>query len=187
MLAFGAHCLLLNPLFQIASWDATRVTLWAVVVFGLFKAAVIGSGMSAALKSRDQILFLSTLLLLDVLNCCLLGIGRHNTGIQASISSRYQYISLLCFAPFVGAVMQRAVLTVRPGYIDKMAVTCLLLAWCALLTHRWPQEIELWSAWRGTAIRNALNVQQSTFQERFAHAMLDSSRAAQLQTKYNLH
>jgi hypothetical protein len=187
ILAFGAHCLFLNPLFQIAFWDAGRVGLGAIIVFGFFKATAITAGFSAAKKSQAQLACFGTLVLLDLLSCIMLGVGRYDSGIEATVSSRYQYVSLVCLAPFLGAVMERGVLTIRPDRLEKLAAAGLLAAWCALLTYRWPDEIKAWSAWRGTEVRSALEAPVRAPQERFARATLDAARAAQLKVKYHLH
>jgi len=114
----------------------------------------------------------------------LLAVGRYSTGMQATVSSRYQYIPLLCLAPFLGAFMQT--LLARPaGRLDRIVPAALLLAWCALLFHRWPLEMKSWSSWRGTEVRNAvLSVKGS---QPFASSSQDVVHAAQLRVKYNLH
>jgi hypothetical protein len=175
----------MNPLFRIASWEMPLVGLAAALIFGCFKIATVVSGFSQIRKSREQVAFLGALLLFDVMSCALLGIGRYHTGIQATVGSRYQYCALLSLAPFLGLLMARLLVN-HSTWLDRAAATALVLAWFALSAYRWPQELKVWSAWRGTGVRNAITLKGHPIEE-FASSLQNSTRAAQLQAKYNLH
>jgi hypothetical protein len=187
VLAFGVHYMTLSPLFHIAPWVAASQTSSDVVLFGALKATVLITGLVIARPSGQQRLFLLVLLLLDLLNSCLLGIGRYDTGLPAAVSSRYQYISFVCLEPFVAIGMHRAVMRIGVISLQKIAAICILLAWSTLLANRWHGELQAWVAWRGAPARAVFNGTAPPPKGRFAYALLDYNRAAQVKMKYNLH
>lgn len=185
VLGFAAYTLFLNPLFDIVSLNVPLIGVSATTAFGLLKAAIILGGFSRVQRSRKQVAFFGALLLFDVMSCALLGVGRSNTGIAAAVGSRYQYVSLICLAPFLGVLVQ-PILRGAATRLDKIAATTMLLAWGALLTYRWPVALEAFGRQRGTMIRRAID-EPDHLQDRFAFAFANKSRAAQLKAKYNLH
>jgi hypothetical protein len=184
-LGFAGYAFLLNPSFDLASWNIGQIAISAALIFGLFKAAVILRGFSLVRGSRKQAAFLGALLLYDAINCALLGVGRYTTGTPSTVGSRYQYIPLLCLAPFLGVLMQR-ILGSAATRLDKITAVTLVLACGVLLTYKWPGQLATWSVERGTSIRRAID-KPGPPRERFAAALANSVRAAQLKAKYNLH
>jgi hypothetical protein len=182
---YGVYAFSLNPLFRIACWDQGQVGAPAAVVFGLLQGAIVLSGFAVIRKSRLQMAFMGSLLVYELLSCSLLAIGRYNTGMQSTVSSRYQYIALLGLAPFIGILLQR-ILFKPSNWLDRAAMWAVLLAWCVLLLYRWPIEINTWSIWRGTEVRKALQLSQPQ-DGPFAASTQPWGSAAELQVKYNLH
>jgi hypothetical protein len=182
LFVFSAHYLLLNPFFQIAGF--ATVGWGAACVFGLAKLSVTSTGFADTRKHR-QIAFLAALLFLDLMNAVLLGYGRYHTGLPASVSSRYQYVPLLCAAPFVGVVFARLFASWNSGKMARLAAVSAVLALCALLGWPWNAQISTWSGWRGTAVRAALA--SAPPEERIAYSLTSVVRARELQAKYNLH
>ncbi|MGA2433973.1 MAG: hypothetical protein ABSG25_01670 [Bryobacteraceae bacterium] len=179
---FGVHYLLLNPFFQIAGF---AIVGWgAVCVFGLAKLSVTSMGF-ADTRKPPQIAFLAALLFLDLMNAVLLGYGRYHTGLPASVSSRYQYVPLLCAAPFIGVVFARLFPSWNSGKMARLAAVSAVLALYALLAWPWNAQISAWSGWRGTAVRAALA--SAPPEERIAFSLTSVARARELQAKYNLH
>lgn len=179
---FGIHYLLLNPWYQILG--LTVVTWAAACALGLVKLCIFSTGFAERNGNRRHA-FLASLVCFDLLNAALLGYGRYWTGFGASIGSRYQYVPLLCAAPFVGIVFDRFVPAWREGMMARIAAVSAALTFCALLAWPWSYQTRLWSGWRGTEVRAELaNGRPET---RICYSLTTVARARELQAKYNLH
>ncbi|MBM3853655.1 MAG: hypothetical protein FJ399_10930, partial [Verrucomicrobia bacterium] len=85
----------LHRLLDSATWH------WPIVIaLAGVKAALVVLVFRRATPS--QRLLLALLLIYDLGNAALLGIGRHHTGLRAANSERYYYVALLCTLPFLG-------------------------------------------------------------------------------------
>ncbi len=151
MLRFGLHYLLLNPLKPLASGHF--VELGEVLVFGVTKIALVTWSLCWS-RGRTR-LFLGMLLLLDVGNAALLGVGRFHTGLEAATGSRYQYVSLLVFGTLVAAMYGELLRRWAPRPARAAWATVLVLVlWSGFNLRRWRSELGPWSAWRGVAGRD---------------------------------
>lgn len=185
MAQFAAAYFLLNPLY---SWVAEgAVAAGWLPVFAVIKLAVIIGGLWLSRGRMRHALWL--LLIYDLGNAALIGVGRYHTGFIAALSSRYQYSSLLAFLPFGALLVQHGWERVRSP-VDRiwaMRVTAGLLAgWCLL---GWPSELRSFTAWRGRDLR-ALMAAPATNDPSVRVPALEYmhiERAKALQRAFNLH
>lgn len=185
MLEFGAAYFLLNPG---ASWLGDGSLHPAFLL--LLAAGKIGL-MAAALRlARGRVRHLLLLLLAyDLGNALLVGIGRYHTGFLASLSSRYQYSSLLAALPFL-AVLGAAALDRLPWIRARQwsaAVFLILLAgWCL---QGWPATLAGFTGWRGTELRALLAAPATDDPAVRVPALefMHVERAKALQRAYHLH
>ena len=170
---FALYHWLLNPLYLLLPIPHKTVGGSALLICGLIKLAVIAA---AWLRWREQRSLLAALLCFDVLTSAAAGYARASTGLAASVSSRYQYISLLCFGPFVGLVVARR---------RRAVAAVVLLAWLALLTWPWRRHAPQWAQERGIEVRHALEVTADS--EPVWPTQITGGRARELIREYNLH
>jgi hypothetical protein len=101
-------------------------------------------------------------LCVDLLTAFFIGVGRFHEGISNTISSRYQYSSLISFTPFLwvglNQMIDSALKIVRhsprlAAPVLKLAVVAVFLV---LVYLPWHREMLNWSYWRGTQGRQLL-------------------------------
>ncbi len=190
MVNFALHYFILNPLFHLFSLKSINVL--NLVVIGLLKIVTIVYALFLTIRSsgdtRTKLLFLILLLLYDLGNSALLGVGRYHTGIGASISSRYQYVSLLCFTPFLAIVLDKllSVMTLRRA-VRFSAQVIVLVSLLALIAWPWKQEIRWWAGLRGTEIREALKTDPDNKLGVVYVPWISVGEAKELIQKFNLH
>ena len=173
--SFAAHDLFLNPLYTLISYPGRHVGLLALVLFGAVKAAVFAAAIITAKKTPVRALLL-TLAAFDILNALALGYGRAYTGDLATISSRYQYISLLCFGPALGCVFSQ---------LRKEVAVILVLLWLGVAGYPWRTHVGRWAIWRGSDLRTALLT--GAPDAHFDPSSLTVARARELMERYGLH
>jgi len=151
--AFAVHFFTLNPLLRMVGGDT--VSLPMVLLLGLVKVLLFLYGL---LKASERMRpFFWALVVFDVSNAVLMGLGRYHTGLSASISSRYQYQPLLCLAPILGLWVEntaRAIFGAWRWYLT-IAVGA-MVALVAVLLWPWPSVMQSWSGWRGSEPRYRL-------------------------------
>jgi hypothetical protein len=149
MSEFMFACLSLNPIAKLSG--AIYSSYNAMVFFGFLKTALICvTVLYVSRGSRSLSAVLIVLLAFDLGNAFLLGVGRYHTGLQAAMSSRYQYESLIVFAPFLGIFIDHLFTrVVSPPYF-KIGAIILAASWLMYLVYNWKSEIIEWSTWRGT-------------------------------------
>jgi hypothetical protein len=185
ILEFGMSYFLLNPLHALLG--GTSLHPGVMLLMAVTKVVVI---LAALMLSRGRVWHLLILLLaFDLGNALLVGIGRYHTGFLASLSSRYQYGSIISTLPFVSIVLCmalarlpwpkfRQLLTV--GVIGSLVLYCL---W------GWPKALVEFTGWRGTQMRQLLAA-PSTVDPTVNVPTLDFmhiERAKALQRAYDLH
>jgi hypothetical protein len=139
-------------------------------------------------SGRTRALFI-VLLAFDFGNTFLLGIGRYHTGLLASVSSRYQYGSLIAVIPSAGFVFSRMWARLpAPESVRRLGLAVLFTAmvWC--LCRQWPDDLEGFTTSRGTESRRILITDPNPE----PHAVpgfpgFPTERAKALIAKYNLH
>jgi len=184
-LAFGASYFLLNPghlLLGETSLHPGMMLLLAGTKLGLI--------VTALRLARGRILHLLLLFLAyDLGSALLAGIGRYHTGFLASLSSRYQYSSLLATLPFAAWVLTHALdrlpfVRLRPWI--AMGLATLLVARCL---WAWPAELAVFTAWRGTEMRRLIQAPATSDPAVRVPALefMHIERAKALQRAYGLH
>jgi len=173
--SFAAHDLLLNPLYTLISYPGRHIGFLALLLFGAVKAAVFAG---AILNEKKTLLraTLLTLLAFDVLNALALGYGRAYTGDSATVSSRYQYISLLCFGPALGWIVSK---------LRKEVAVVFVLLWLGVLGYPWKTHVGRWAASRGSDLRMTLRT--SSPEAHFDPSSLTAGQARNLMERYRLH
>jgi hypothetical protein len=170
---FALYHWLLNPLYLLLPIPHKTVNGTALVICGAIKLAVIAA---AWVRWRDLRPLLAALLCFDLLTSAAAGYARAGTGLAASVSSRYQYISLFCFGPFAGLVAAR----------QRRAIAAMVLvAWLALLTWPWRRHAPQWANERGVEVRRALAAAADN--EPLWPSQMTAGRARELIREYNLH
>jgi hypothetical protein len=170
---FAVYHWLLNPLYLLLPFPHKTVNGSALLICGAVKLAVIAG---AWLRWRDQRTLLATLLCFDLLTSASAGYARVGTGLAASVSSRYQYISLFCFGPFAGLVVA--------GQRRALAVV-VLIAWFAVLAWPWRRHAPRWANERGVEVRRALAAAADN--DPLWPTQMTAGRARELIREYNLH
>ncbi|MDD3179128.1 MAG: hypothetical protein PHQ04_02125 [Opitutaceae bacterium] len=125
----------------------------------------------------------------DLGNSVLLGIGRYHTGLETTISSRYQYSSLLSTLPLAGFWITRQFerLPAR-WFLPRIAAASLLLATTWIVTRGWTQELRPFAFARGTESRRILLHESNPGPNAVPGIdFLPTERARQLIRQYNLH
>jgi hypothetical protein len=186
MAGYAAGYFLLNPgylLLGLSTWQPE-----VLLLLGAAKLALIYWALTRA-TGRQRIL-LVLLLAYDLGNAALLGIGRYHTGFETTISSRYNYSSLLATLPFAALWLEHVLcrLVASPRLRQAVAVTALAgLVWFGL--HSWPRELAGFTGWRGTDLRT-LMADESAARAGATVPALDymrTDRAMELIHRYNLH
>jgi len=143
----------LNPFYRLVEMDSWGIR--TLVLFGILKVVVLAWGLLCSDRRQRRLLVL--LLLYELSNAALLGIGRYHTGLPASISSRYQYSSLLAVLPFAALCLNDIQRRIPQANRRPALVTLgILLLLFAGVCHRWRGEIKGFSETRGTETRTII-------------------------------
>ncbi len=181
MAEFAGSYLLLNPLYMLISYPGRRLGLAALLILGGIK---ISTQLYALVRSEGLIRsLLQTLLAFDIGNAILLGIGRYQTGWGMAASSRYQYVSLLCFAPFLVIAVAQVLARLRRGRLGTAALAS--ACWLSILVVPWPRKIDQWVQWRGYDVRAQLA--ETAPRHGVALSNLTLSRTEELIRAFHLH
>lgn len=150
---YGLWYFCANPLHGLLSVEPYG---WhAVVALGAMKLG-LEIWVLARSSGRIRALF-GMLLLFEIGNSALLGIGRYHTGLPTAVSSRYQYSSLLGFTPFVGYAFSRLMEWIRLPRAVRMAFAGLVLGVLATIWIRgWSDQIAPFAVARGDQSRRIL-------------------------------
>jgi hypothetical protein len=184
MASFGAYYYLLSPLFLFAPFIFKTVGWLPAMVLGTIKALVLIWAYENSPRAARP--FLCTLLIYDLGYSLVLGYGRFHTGMAAACSSRYQYVSLFSFAPFLGIAGARCIESLTRRGKTRLALSWALLSvGTVLMVRQWGAPMESWSDRRGTAIRAALR--EGEPDALIANSGTTIGRARQLAQVFNLH
>jgi hypothetical protein len=182
---FAAWYYCLNPayhLLAVESWGPRTALL-----LGLLKAALVVWSLA---RSRGRTRFLFALLLaFDLGNAALLGIGRYHTGLPASVSSRYQYASLIALLPAAGFLFSELWGRLpAPEPVRRLALAALLAATGWLLCRQWSADLDGFTLARGTESRRILLVDPNPGANSVPGIPgLPMPRARAIISKYKLH
>ena len=80
----------------------------------------------------------------------MIGVGRYHEGIQFSVSSRYQYATLIFFTPFLGIFVSTLLKHLfKTPLIYSTVSSVLIFAWVLQISIPWGAELQTWSVSRG--------------------------------------
>lgn len=178
----------MNPFHRLLEIDS-----WGWRTTSLLAAAKIGLTLWAVRRARPGESWLLWLLVIfDVGNALLLGLGRFHTGLETTNSSRYQYASLICTLPLAAVLIARTTEGIG-SHLPRLARVALAGALVLALTYgttrRWPFEIGWFAESRGQAGRDLLFVNPHPPAEGAVPGIpfLSTERAKQLIEHYDLH
>ena len=157
------------------------------IVLGALKLTMILSVLRSATSGQRVLLLL--VLVLDLGNAVLLGIGRHHTGITSANGSRYYYNSLLCTLPFVGLALSAWLRPLPTPRIRVMVAAGLALLIMWHVTRGWPDVAGNYAAYRGRNTRELLLRNPNPPAEKAVPGIdfLPTKRAKELIEIYHLH
>ena len=184
ILSWFAYCVSLNPWYQQIRGLHVSVGL-AVLLFAL-NLIVIALGLFLAKQRQRPFLYILILFFLG--DAALLALGRNHMPIDTVASWRYQYFSLLVFAPFVGVILQRLIQLV-PIRAVQIAVTVVVLFLVTKWVFQpWGRFLPGWSNGRGTQIRMLIDSGDANPSEHTISGFekVKNDRAMELCEKYNL-
>ena len=159
MFEFGAYYFLLNPLFRFFNFlQPFQDGVPYLLGLGTLKLAILVWGFYAARNAgRMLTLFLAFLVIFDLSNAAVLGIGRYHEGLNNAVVSRYQYTSLISFVPFLGLITAHALSALKQRMkLYTTAATALLSVWIFIIGTPWHKEMKSWSRWHGRQGRNLI-------------------------------
>jgi hypothetical protein len=182
---YAAWFYCLNPaysLFSVDSWG------WhTVLLLGLAKFVLVAWSVARS-QGRQRTLFM-LLVAFDLGNAMLVGLGRYHLGLETSVSSRYQYASLVAILPLAGFWCSEQWEKMRfPTLGRRIGLAVVLAALASALCRQWAGAIEPFSTWRGTDSRRVLLVDPNPGP--FAvpgYPGFPTQRAKALIAKYHLH
>lgn len=185
MAAFCLYYVVLNPLRLLIPVSHHGQDELVLMVYGMLKILIIGIAWKRRPAGSGAIL--TTLIALDILNGVLLGMGRYGTGLPMATSSRYQYVSLLCLAPFLALSLEGLPhLAGGKRFFQKGLLAVVIIGWSILgLAYPWSYRIGYWARWRGLDVRQALLDDRA--EDQFAPASISTRRARELAARFNLH
>jgi hypothetical protein len=181
---YGAWYYCMNPAHYLLGMKSVGQP--TLIGLGILKVALVGWGIARG-RGNTRTLFV-LLLAFDLGNAVLLGVGRYHTGLSTAMSSRYQYASLIACLPTVGFwVSHLWSLVPVPSGPRRLAFSVLLAATAIALCHRWPTELDAFTAWRGTDSRRLLHGNPDASQAVPGYPGFPMDRAMELIERYDLH
>jgi hypothetical protein len=183
--AFGTWYYTLNPAHLLLGVESRG---WhTVAVMGALKLALVIWALS---RSRGTMRLLFALLVVsDLGNAFLLGVGRYHTGLDAALSSRYQYASLIGIAPLFGFWVDQVLGRLPgPAALWRWAAAAGTAALFVVFCVQWREAIVLYSDWRGVTSRRILIEEPKP--DRYAVPgipFMETTRARELIREHNLH
>jgi hypothetical protein len=183
---FAASYYFLNPIYKFftdAAWSNTTLAGFAAM-----KTAILVVGWWRATPSQRRLLL--PLLVFDLGNAALMGLGRYNEPLFTATSSRYQYISLVCFLPFVAILFDWALSALATR--QRLRLCCGAVIIVALgfgAARRWPIESPGWANGRGRQTRHVIFEEKNPPAEGAIPGIpfLRTERAKQITRQFDLH
>jgi hypothetical protein len=175
----------LNPayhVFFVDSWGWRTVALLGIAKFSLVAWSLI--------RSRGRLRLLILLLVLyDLGYAVLLGVGRYHTGLLASMSSRYQYMSLVGILPAAGFWLSSQWTRLpAPAWARRLALGVVLVVASVAMCRQWRSDLDPFSTYRGSDSRRIFFEDPNPLPGSVpGYAALPIERAQALVAKYHLH
>jgi len=140
---FGGAFLLLNPFVRLGGHAFFHGVPLALAALGKIALVVAALRISSG-RTRALLVFLA---LLDLGNATLVALGRYWTLPPAAVSSRYQYLPLLCVLPSAGLLIATCGRRLAPALVAAATV---------IAVFRWPADLAEWARERGSRTRRLL-------------------------------
>ncbi len=172
----------LHRLLDLGAWNPDTA-----ILLGCVKLPLLLWALRRASGAARPVLVL--LLLLDLGNAVLLGLGRHQTGLPAANSERYQYNAQLCTLPALALAFEAAVAAVAWPRVRRALAVVLLVALAWRAARGWPAAAEGFAAHRGRNTRELLLRHPAPPAEGAVPGIpfLRTDRARELIVIYHLH
>jgi hypothetical protein len=185
ILEFGGSYFLFNPGHTLLG--GTSLHPGVLLLLAGTKLGIVAGALRLA---RGRVLHLLLLLLAyDLGNSLLVGIGRYHTGFLASLSSRYQYSSLLASLPFAGLLLAAGIARLPGARTQRWAAVVLATLLAGYCLQGWPSTLTGFTGWRGTELRQLLAAPATDDPAVTVPALefMHVERAKALQRAYYLH
>lgn len=185
VMQFAASYFFLNPFYAPLADGPVPPAL--LLLFGGIKMGVIIGGLRCAQGRIRHILWL--LLIYDLGNALLLGVGRYHTGFLAAMSSRYQYSSLLATMPFVALLLECALHLITAPNLRRKALIAITTCFTLICLAGWSRELSSFTSWRGSELRELMQAPATSDPEVRVPGLeyMHIERAKALQRAFNLH
>lgn len=132
---------------------------------------------------------LYVLILFFLGDAALLALGRNHLPVDTVPAWRYQYFTLVVFAPFVGLVVEKLIQFMPFQYV-RMACYAVALLWTSQWVFKpWKHHLPTWSEHRGTITRELLVAEDLDLKDHTIsrYHKVTNERSVELKEKYNLH
>jgi len=185
VLQFGASYFLLNPGHVLLGGTSLHPAMLL-----LLAGAKVGMIAAALYFARGRVRHLLLLLLAyDLGSAVLVGVGRYHTGFLASLSSRYQYSSLLATLPFAALLLALALDRIPQARARSWAAATLVGLLVGYCLWGWPAALAEFTGWRGTEMRLLIFAPATSDPSVHVPALdfMHIERAKALQRAYHLH
>lgn len=181
---YGLSYFLLNPWHSLLGGSLHPGTL---LTMAALKLGIMAAALWLATGRVRQVLLL--LLAYDLGSAVLLGIGRHDTGFMATMSSRYQYGSLLASLPFAAVVLEALLARLPAERLRLGTALAVLMIATGLCLRAWPATLADFTGWRGSDLRRLIAAPATSDPSVRVPALefMHIERAKALQRTYNLH
>jgi hypothetical protein len=182
---YGLWYFCLNPGFRLLGIDSWG---WhTVVALGLLKLALIVWTLSISRGGQRRLLLM--FVVYDLGNAALLGLGRYHTGLETTISSRYQYASLLGIMPLAGFWLAAMIGRLPWGAPwRRMAAAAAVIALVVATTRGWSPELDSFVIPRGVDSRRVLLVEANPGERAVPGIpFMSTEEGRRLIAEYDLH
>lgn len=185
VMQFAASYFFLNPFYAPLADGPVPTAL--LLLFGGIKLGVIIGGLRCTQGRIRHILWI--LLIYDLGNALLIGVGRYHTGFLAAMSSRYQYSSLLATMPFVALLLERAMHLITVPRLRRNTLIAACTFFILISIVGWRTELRVFTSWRGSELRTLMAAPATNDPDSRVTGLeyMHVERAKALKRAFNLH
>lgn len=182
---FAASYFFLNPLYAPLADGPVHPAV--LVLIGGVKLGIIIGGLRSAQGRVRHVLWV--LLIYDLGNALLIGVGRYHTGFLAAMSSRYQYSSLLATMPFVAVLLERTLRLITSPRLRRNTVIGGTVTIILICLSGWAGELRSFTSWRGSEVRELMDAPATNDPDVRVPGLeyMHIERAKALQRAFKLH
>jgi hypothetical protein len=139
----------LNPVARLINLGTSSECV--IFILLLIKSAIyLCAFLVTPTRTRPLIAYL---IIFDIANALLVGIGRYHTGFDAAICSRYQYQPLICFFPCVMILINKYIMKFSQSFKKYAQILLYAVAFVLafIMISTWSSTLHQWSYWRGVS------------------------------------